>query len=125
MHTTINGMFTSSVSYGPATVFVTCVGPATVVEICGTLALGGEIARRSQCHKFLFDLLAVEFTGTDDEREEMGRFAATSLGGVVDRIAVVLPTAQNNGVGVRVAQRAGLEIRNFGGLSEAMEWLAS
>src|SRR5688572_19898405 len=62
------GMFTVSVEYGPSMVLIACSGPATVTEICGALWFGGEIARRDKRPRFLFDLLAVEFDGTDEDR---------------------------------------------------------
>jgi hypothetical protein len=117
-------MFTVSVDYGPSFVLIACAGPATVAEICGALAFGAEIARREGRLRFLFDLLAVDFDGTAEDRKEMGLFAASLLGQIT-RIAVVLTSAANTGEGERSAREAGLELRNFTSLFEAIEWMAT
>lgn len=116
------GMFNASVAYGPSMVLIACSGPATVVEICSALSFGGEIARRARRPWFLFDLLAVEFDGTPQDREEIGRVAAGFLRGV-DRIAVVLTAATNTGDGERTARQCGLDVRNFETLTGAIGWL--
>lgn len=116
------GMFTASVSYGPSMVLIACSGPATVVEICSALAFGAEVSRRAKRPLFLFDLLTVEFQGTDEDRREMGSAAARLLR-EVERVAVVLPRDQNTQVGARQAQREGLHICNFENLEGALEWL--
>ena len=117
-------MFTVSVDYGPSFVLVACAGPATVTEICGALAFGAEIARREGRLQFLFDLLAVEFDGTPEDRREMGLFAASLLG-QVKRMAVVLTAGANTGEGARSAREAGLDLCNFTSLPEAMEWMSA
>ena len=117
-------MFTVSVDYSPSFVLVACAGPATVAEICGALAFGAEIARREGRLQFLFDLLAVDFDGTPEERREMGLFAASLLG-QVKQMAVVLTEAANTREGERSAREAGLDLRNFTSLPEAMEWMAA
>ena len=116
------GMFAVSVEYGPTMALIACTGPATVAEICSALWFGGEIARRAERPKFLFDLLAVDFDGTDEDREEIGLVAASLLAGV-DRIAVVLPATENTGVGERFARECGLKLCNFENLQAAMDWL--
>ena len=116
------GMFSVSVEYGPTQVLIACVGPATVAEMCGALAFGGEIAKRAGRPQFVFDLLAVDFRGTSQDRQEMGRFAATMLAGM-KRIAVVVAAAQYTGEGERAAREAGLAIRNFDDLNSAIGWL--
>jgi hypothetical protein len=116
------GMFTASVSYGPSMVLIACSGPATVVEICSALAFGAEVSRRVKRPLFLFDLLTVEFQGTEEDRLEMGSAAARLLQGV-ERVAVVLRPEQNTHVGERQAQREGLDICNFESLAGAIEWL--
>ncbi|MEJ6022056.1 Bug family tripartite tricarboxylate transporter substrate binding protein [Ramlibacter sp. PS4R-6] len=118
------GLFAVSVSYGPSMVLIACSGPATVLEICGALTFGAEVSRRSMRPLFLFDLLAVDFDGTDADRVEMGHVAAGLLH-AVDRIAVVLKEEQNTHLGERQAQQEGLRIRNFENLPDAIEWLSS
>jgi hypothetical protein len=122
VHYSSKGMFTVSVAYGPSMALVACSGPATATEICGAVAFGAEVARRTERPRFLFDLLAVDFHGTDQDRKDMGRTAAALLGGL-DRIAVVLTASQNNGVGERAANEAGAVLCNFENLTEAMDWL--
>jgi hypothetical protein len=118
------GMFTVSVAYGSAFVMIAASGEAGVPEICGALALGGEIAGRSGKPRFVFDLLAVEFDGSISERQEIGRFAATLLRHV-QKIAVVLSPETHTGAGEKAAQEAGLNLRNFASLPEALDWLAA
>ncbi|TFZ05503.1 hypothetical protein EZ313_02190 [Ramlibacter henchirensis] len=117
-------MFTVSVEYGPSMVLIACSGPATATEICSALWFGGEIARRAKRPQFLFDLLAVDFEGTDGDREEIGLVAASLLGRV-DRVAVVLSAAQNTGVGERFARESGLKLCNFESLAPAIDWLTA
>lgn len=121
---TSRGMFTVSVEYGPSMALIACSGPATVTEICSALWFGAEIARRAARPRFLFDLLAVDFHGSDQDREEIGLVAASLLG-QVDRIAVVLSAAQNTGVGERFARRGGVELCNFESLAPAIDWLTA
>ena len=115
-------MFTVSVSYGSTQILIAASGLATSTEICGALAFGGEIAKRTGQHQFLFDLLAVDFEGSVADRQEMGRFAATMLGSV-SRIAVVLPRHVNTGDGERAAREMGLELKNFETLDAGLAWL--
>jgi hypothetical protein len=122
MHYSSKGMFTVSVAYGPSMALVACSGPATATEICGAVAMSAEVARRTARPRFLFDFLAVDFKGTDQDRKEMGKTAASLLAGL-DRIAVVLTSAQNTGVGERAANEAGAVLCNFENLTEAMDWL--
>ena len=118
-----HGMFTVSVNYVPSTVLVACSGSAGVAEICAALAFGGEIARRAGHGHFIFDLLAVDFQGTTEERQAMGRYAASQMHGV-QRLAVVLPREIHTGEGEAAAREAGLDLRNFHSLQDGMEWLA-
>ena len=122
VHHNSKGMFTVSVAYGPKMVLIACSGPATVTEICSALTLGAEVARRTERPRLLFDLLAVDFHGTDQDRKEMGTVAASLLKSL-DRVAVVLTAAQNTGVGERAAHEAGLVLCNFETLDEAIGWL--
>jgi len=118
------GMFTVSVGYGPTLALITCSGQATVTEICSSLWFGGEVARRSRRPRFLFDLLGVDFQGTDQDRQEIGLVAASLLADV-ERIAVVLRADQNTGVGERFARECGLQLRNFESLAPAIDWLSA
>jgi hypothetical protein len=119
---TLKGAFTMSVTYGPSTALITCSGPASVSELCGTVWFGSEIARRTKLPNFLFDFQAIKFQGTDEDREELGLIAASLLA-EADRIAVVLSPSENYGTGERVAREAGLKLCNFENFQEAVNWL--
>jgi hypothetical protein len=118
------GIFTLSVAYGASTVLITCSGKATLSELCGAVWFGSEIARRTMLPDFLFDFRTIRFHGTDEDREELGLFAASLLG-EVDRVAVVLSPAENFGTGERVAREAGLKLCNFEDFQQAVDWLGS
>jgi hypothetical protein len=115
-------MFSVSVTHGCGQVLISAVGPARCGEICSAVAFAAETARRSGLSQFLFDLLAVDFFGTVEDREEMGRFVASSLAHV-RRVAVVLADKDNTGDGARAARAAGLDLQNFATIAEALEWL--
>lgn len=117
-------VFSLSVKYAPATALITCAGPATVVELCSAVWFGSEISRRTRHPHFLFDFRAIKFNGTDEDREELGLFAASLLN-QVDRIAVVLSPSENFGTGERVAREAGLGLCNFEDVDEAIDWLGT
>ncbi|MEZ0309666.1 MAG: hypothetical protein ACAH21_17215 [Ramlibacter sp.] len=118
------GMFAASVEYGPSFVLIACSGPATAAEICGALAFGAEIARRDGRTLFLFDLLAVDFEGTAQERQEMGRYAAAVMG-TVRRLSVAVSPANLTHEAEHAARKAGLDICSFTSLPEAIEWLTA
>jgi hypothetical protein len=118
------GMFSVSAEYVPTTALITCSGPAGRIEICAALAFGGEIARLAGHVHFLFDLLAVDFEGSTEERLAMGRYAATQLAGV-ERVAVVLTPEVHTGEGEQAARVSGIDLRNFHSLQDGLDWLGS
>lgn len=118
------GMFTVSVVYAPKSTLIACTGRAGQGEIGATLAFGGELARRRGHTGFVIDLLAMEFEGTQQEKEELGRYGAAQLAGI-ERVAVVLAPANDSGVGARAARSEGLQLRTFQHVEQALVWLSS
>jgi hypothetical protein len=116
-------MFSVSAEYVPTTVLITCSGAAGRTEICAALAFGGQIALASGRAHFLFDMLAVDFEGTTEDRLAMGRYAATQLAGV-ERIAVVLTPEVHTGEGEQAARQGGIDLRNFHELHDGLDWLS-
>ena len=113
--------FNVSVHHGVSYLVLVLSGIADAADLEGAIAFGAQIARRHAYLRLLLDFMAVEFDGSDDDRTEVGQFAAGALA-MLERVSVAVSEWQYNGTMEEVARSAGLNVKAFTSLEPAIEW---
>ena len=100
---------------------VVCTGGPVLNDYLATVGLVADIVRREGTRSVLIDLASIPYGLSDEDRLQLARSAAERLPDV--RLAVVAYTPWRLQQPESLAQRAGLQVRVFGDISEARSWL--
>jgi hypothetical protein len=113
--------FQVTVHQGPFLLFVAS-GPARLSELMGAVNFLGTVAYQQGSRRALLDLLAVEVQLAGQDYVELGQYFGQQLEGM-ERVAAVVQQQYRVGTGEKAGQDAGLNVRIFSRLNEAITWL--
>jgi hypothetical protein len=113
--------FQVTVHQGPFLLFVAS-GPARLSELMGAVNFLGTVAHQQGSRRALLDLLAVEVQLAGADYLILGQFFGKHLKGM-ERVAAVVQEQYRVGTGEKAGQDAGLNVRVFSKLNEAIAWL--
>jgi len=99
-------------------------GTGELAETFGVVALAAAACAASLCRRCLFDLRELQSSPDSTERIQLATYGGESLRGL-DKVAVVLTPAMQNGTGEKVAQKLGVRLRNFTDIDDAKAWIST
>ena len=113
--------FLVTVHHGPF-LLVVASGPAKLGDFLGAIDVVRTESHERGDGRALLDLLAVETKLSPEEHQKLGRYLAEALGHL-ERVASVVPDQFRVHSSELSAQSAGLNIRTFLALRDAIAWL--
>lgn len=115
-------LFNIAVKHGGPWLLVVGSGPAEYCDLAALVDVTARVAHAKGYRCVLADLLAVDPQMTQDEFAQIGRYVATTLGGL-ERVAAVV--SRDRSTTESAANQAGFRLRMFEDLQSAEAWLAS
>ena len=114
---------TLTLQHEPGRLMVQAHGTATFADLCGLADLVGTVCAKQGLRRAAMDLLDVEIALSFTDHLQLGAHAAQALAHL-DRAASIVPQRYRTGTSEKAAQKAGLQLRTFTQLDEALAWLA-
>lgn len=114
--------FSLTVHHGRPHLLVQAGGVSTLADLCGAADLVAAVTAQAGYRRALLDLTATDPQLSFTQHLQLGAHVAQRLSGL-ERVATVVSPANRTGTSEKAAQKAGLRLRTFTDLAEAIAWL--